>query len=182
MWRVRASWTGGIGGPYLTTTYFDSIAGTAPNANAALGAFLVAVRSLVSTTISMATLPQVDEVDATTGNVISSTAVTPVSTTGTGAGDVLPPAAQGLCQLHTGIYLNGREVRGRLFLPGMLESNSTLGVPTAGSITTVNTSLASFIADANSVWGVYSRRNHSFHTISSAIQWAVWAQLRSRRS
>jgi hypothetical protein len=182
VWRVRAQWTGGIGGPYLTTTYFDDIAGTAPNANAALGAFLVAVRSLVSTTISMATLSQVDQVDATTGHVTSSVGVTPVSTTGTGAGDVLPPASQGLCQLFTGVYLNGRQVRGRLFLPGMLESNSTLGVPTAGSITTVNGALAAFIADANSVWGVYSRRNHDFNTISSAIQWTTWAQLRSRRS
>jgi hypothetical protein len=182
VYRVRAQWTGGIGGPYLTTQYFSSQAGpTAANANAALGAFFTAVKSLISNTITVSTLSQVDTLDDADGHPIASTAVTPVTNTGTASGDVLPPATQGLCQVHTGQYVNNREIRGRLFLGGMMEANSTLGVPTSGTITTVNTALAAMISDANSEWLVWSRRNAVGKDVASAVMWATWAQLRTRR-
>ena len=183
MWRVRASWAGGIGGPYLTTTFFDTGGGlTAPNANAALGAFFTAVKSLISNTITVSTLSQVDSVDSATGGINASTAVTPVVNTGTASGDVLPPASQYLCQLHTGQYVNNREIRGRIFLGGAMEANSTLGVPTSGSISTIQTALTTLVTDVNSDLVVYSKRNAISRTVTSGTVWAVWAQLRSRRS
>ena len=181
-YKVQAQWTGGIGGPYLTTTYFSVAGGaTAANANAALGAFFTAIKSLISNTITVATLSQVEEIDATDGHPVASNAVTPVTNTGTASGDVLPPATQGLVQVHTGQYVNNREIRGRIFLGGMMEANSTLGVPTSGTITTVNTALATLVADANSEWIVWSRRNGISKDVSSAVMWSTWAQLRSRR-
>lgn len=183
MFRVRASWTGGIGGPYLTTTFFGTGGGaTAANANADLGAFFTAIKSLVSNTITISTLGQVDHIDDTDGSINASEAVTPVTNTGTASGDVLPPATQYLCQLHTGQYFNGREIRGRIFLGGAMEANSTLGVPTSGSLTTINTALATLIGSANSEMLVWSRRNGTSKDVSSATTWTTWAQLRSRRS
>lgn len=183
MMRVRAQWTGGIGGPYLSTTFFSDLGGaTAANANAALGAFFTAVKSLISNTITVSTLGTIEHMDAADGSIVSSEAVTPVVNTGTASGDVLPPASQYLCQLHTGVYTNGREIRGRLFLGGAMEANSTLGVPTSGSLTTINTALATLVGDANSEWLVWSRRNGIARDVLSATTWTTWAQLRSRRS
>ncbi|HZX42118.1 MAG TPA: hypothetical protein VFE93_09790, partial [Myxococcaceae bacterium] len=70
-------------------------------------------------------------VEATTGVLTGAFAGTdPTTVTGAAAGDVAPRQTQGLLRLGTSTVISGRRVRGRLFLPGVLESdNNVNGVP-----------------------------------------------------
>jgi len=182
VYRVRTSITGGQGGPYLSTLYFNVVGGlTAANANAAVGAFWLAVKGRVATGITMSTEAEVATIDIATGQVTGITAVTPVVNVGTAAGDTCPPATQGLLRWRTGTYIGGREIRGRTFLPGVTETDNVNGVPSASYISTVNAAAAAMIADANSDFMVYSRKNFDAAPGLSGSVWSQWAVLRSRR-
>lgn len=182
MYRVRTQITGGQGGPYLSTMYFNVIGGlTAANANAAIGAFWLAVKGKVASGMVMATEAEVATIDIGTGEVTGLTPVTPVSNTGTAAGDTLPPASQGLLRFRTGTFVGGREIRGRLFIPGACEVDSTSGVPVAGYLTTLNSAASALIADANSELVIYSKAHRELGTVLSGSAWSQWAVLRSRR-
>jgi len=183
VYRIRTTFTGGPGGPYLSTFYFNVVGGlTAANANAATGTFWNAIKAHIHPSISFATEAEVAEVDIATGQVTGIVAVTPVTGTGTGSGELLPSATQGLLRWRTGTFVAGREVRGRTFIPGGLESESGSGVPAAGYITAINTAAAALIADANSDLMVYSKKNRDAVPALSGSTWSQWAVLRSRRT
>jgi len=183
VYRVRTQITGGPGGPYLSTLYFNVVGGlTAANANAATGAFWTALKARMTTAMSYATEAEVAEVDIATGQVTGIVAVTPQTGTGTLAGDMLPSSTQGLIRWRTGTFVNGREVRGRTFIPGPVEVDSAVGVPVAGYLSIVNAAASALIADVNSDLMVYSKRNRDAVPALSGSCWSQWAVLRSRRS
>lgn len=100
---------------------------------------------------------------------------------GTDAGDTLPTATQGLLRLTTGQYVGGRQIRGRLFLPGPTETSSTGGVPVP---TYLNTALAAglgLVNDGATQLVCWSRKNGAAFPVTSASIWQQWAVLRSRR-
>lgn len=182
LYKVKTLWSGGPGGAGVSTMWFDAAGGTAAQANTAVGAFWTTVKADVYLALSFATDSIVYTVDEATGLNIAATGVTPVTGTGSAAGDPLPYATQGLVQWRTGQYINGREIRGRTFLPGMLEANNTNGVPTTAFLGRINAAAATLIADANSDFNVYALSAHNAQTAISGTTWVNWAQLRSRRS
>lgn len=182
LYKIKTLWSGGPGGAGVSTMWFDAAGGTAAQCNSAVGTFWNAVRLVQSSTLTFTTDSIVFTVDEATGAVIGSSPVTPVTASGSAATDVLPWATQGLIQWRTGQYINGREIRGRTFIPGMLESNNASGLPMSSVQTTVNAAAAALIADANSDFQVYSLANHNAQTVTSGTMWSTWAQLRSRRS
>lgn len=162
--------------------FFDAAGGSAAQCNNAVGTFWNAVRVYQSSTISYSTDAIVYEVDEATGLIIGSSAVTPATGTGAVATDALPWATQGLVQWRTGQYIGGREIRGRTFLPGMVEARNGAGIPDSTLYGAVDTAAAALIADANSDLNVYSIANHNAQTVTVGSMWRTWAQLRSRRS
>lgn len=183
MYRVRTTFSGGAGAPYLSTFYFNVIGGlTAANANAATGAFWTAVKPYIMSSTIYATDAEVAEIDIATGEVTGLVPVTPATGTGGATGDDLPTMTQGLVRWRTGTFVGGREVRGRTFLPSMGEVNSTTGVPIAAIKTAVNTAAAALIADANSDFVIYSKTHRDAVPVVSGSMWTQWAVLRSRRA
>lgn len=182
MYRVRTQITGGLGGPYLSTMYFSVIGGlTAANANAAVGAFWGTMKAVMSTSMTATTEGEVAELDVATGQVTGALPVTSIANTGTASGDTLPPAVQGLIRWRTGTFFNGREVRGRTFIPGPGEALNTNGVPTSVWLSAANTAAANLIADPNSDFQIYTRKNHNSEAVITGAGWTQWAVLRSRR-
>lgn len=180
MYRVRVNFSGISGSPYVATHYFEILGGTAQQAATAVGTFWGAVDNVLSNNLQWDLDTAVYSIDAATGQPFDVVQVTPASGTGGVAGDILSPASQGLISWRTGVFTNGRELRGRTFLPAIPEAQST-GAPIAGFITAVSTAAGAFIADANSDLQVYSRK-HGVH--ASAVGggvWNEWAVLRSRR-
>lgn len=182
MYRVRTAITGGTGGPSLSTMYFSVIGGlTAQHAVAATGAFWTALRSGIRTGVVMTTEAEVATVDIATGLVTGLVPTTPVVVNGSSSAVALPWATQGLVRWRTGTFVGGREVRGRTFIPGMTTDNNAAGEPFSSWIGQANVAAAALIADANSDFMIYSRKNFDAVPAITGTHWAEWAVLRSRR-
>lgn len=181
MYRVRTQLTGLFGLPGLSTMFFDEAGGSAQQAVNAVGAFWAGVvTNGVQNGFQYLTEPDVDVVNSTTGQITSTVQTTSASGSSSAAGEALPWATQGLIRWRTGVYSGGREIRGRTFLPGMLESNS-FGIPLASWTTPMQGVVNALIADANSTLIVWSRKNQGFAPVVSGSVWQQWAVLRSRR-
>jgi len=182
VYRVRTNITGPAGAPWLSTMYFDVVGGlTAANANAAVGTFWTAIRAHIATGTSIATEAEVGDIDIATGELTGLFPVTPVVTTGSGATDALPFATQGLLRWRTGVFVGGREVRGRTFLPAPIEGDSVVGIPSATYISNINSAAATLLGSAVADLMIYSKKNRDAVPALSGSVWNKWAVLRSRR-
>lgn len=129
-------------------------------------------------------------IEATTGVLTASfTAAPAAAITGSGAGDALPRQTQGLIRWGTASVINGRRVRGRLFMPGPNESdNDTGGTPTAAYSSALTTAAATIlVAGATTseacIWHRPSGAGAgSSPDITSATGATTWSVLKSRRS
>ena len=127
-------------------------------------------------------------VESTTGVLTGAfTGTDPASTVGTATGDVLPHQTQGLVKFSTASVFNGRRLRGRLFVPGPVESaNGATGSPSSAYVTALNTAGALLLAAGAtaSVANVWHRPvagvggASAITAVSASTSWSV---LRSRR-
>ena len=181
MWRVRTVFTGVQGSPWLSTMYFLEAGGSAQQAVTAVGTFWSAVDNRMATNVAWTTEPGVEAIDVTTGHPTSLTNTPPQSGAGSGSATQLPIEAQALIRWSTGVFTNGRQIRGRTFVPGLTENDNDLGAPNATVLGVLDTAAAALIADANSKLCVFSRVNHTSPEITSESSAPYWAVLRSRR-
>ena len=180
MYRIRTIWTGPVGTPYLSTHYFNEGAGTAQQAADAVAAFWGAVDNFVNSACVWRVDNAVYTVNSGSGLATGISTVVGGTGTGSGAGDMLPLASQGVVQWRTGTFVGGREIRGRTFIPGISETYS-VNAPTSTVIAGVNTAAANLIADANSILDIYSKVGHTETAVAAGTMWNQFAVLRSRR-
>lgn len=185
MLRVRTTITGVTGSPWLSTSYFLGAAdaptqGEATAASGKVGTFWGSVDNVMNDDIDWATEPDVAVVEET-GEQTGSFVTTPSVGSGLASDSILPFATQALVRLFTGAFIGGRQLRGRLFIPGLTEAGSTDGVLSPGTSTTIlnaANALASPTAPRLAVW---SRVNATAVAVGTASVWAQFAVLRSRR-
>lgn len=179
MLRVITRFTGVQGSPWFSTIHMDGTDQTsATAANTAVGAFWESVDNYIDNAVLWATESEIESINPVTGETVGAFAVTPVSGSGDAAGDLLPIAAQALVRIRTGVFVGGREIRGRIFVPGVNETYNANGVlePTAqtGILAAANTLDAAGLL----VWS----RTHGQAVIASTLSVASdFAVLRSRR-
>jgi len=134
--------------------------------------------------------PLVIALEATTG-VLTGTfnATDPTTTVGTAVGDPLPAQTQGLIRFGTATVVNGRRLRGRLFIPGPTEAaNTTTGVPSSGYTTDLTAGGATLFTPGatTSAAVIWHRPTNGAGGASSLINSASaspnWSVLRSRRA
>jgi len=191
--RVRTVFTTVAGAPYYSNLYFLNPTGAnqAASVIAQVKAFWTTMSPTMFNTIPWnveADVPVINEID---GKITSIHTGVAQSGTGTNVGEVLPPSTQLLARLQTGGFVNGRRVRGRIFIPLQVESNSTNGRPTASLLTTLNGALTTLIGSAIqlNIWsrpytdplGVKPSRPGSTFGVTSGSGWSEWAVMRSRR-
>lgn len=181
MYRVRAALAAMTAGPGVSTFFFDTTGGTAQQAADAVSDFYDSIKGFMVNYGTATIESAVYTVDPATGQATNVTGVTGAVITGTVGTEGLPGATQGLLSLHTGVFVSGREIRGRLFIPGPTEANSDATVPNGAYKLGVDSAAAALIADGNSDWVIWSREKGQFATITSAATWNRWAVLRSRR-
>lgn len=182
MYRVRTVFTGPTGSPWVNTLFFDEPAGTAQGAANAAAIFWQAVDAVMHTSVSWSTEGDVVLVNEDTGlatGVVSTETSSGAGSTGT---DLLPPATQGLIRLLTGVFNDGRQIRGRIFVPGLTETANTAGgIMDGTTATTIRTAAEALVDDANSALLVWSRSGLQAHPVTGASLWSQFAILRSRR-
>lgn len=181
LFRVRTVFSGPAGSPYLSTLYFEAGGNTETGANAAVGTFWNSIDSQMHNSVSWSTEAEVTEIDEVTGNPVAVFPVTPVTGVGALSGELLPRVSQGLIRFRTGVFVGGREVRGRCFVPGLDTGTNDGGVLLPATITALNNAAAALISDSNSVFAIWSRKNGVEHPAVTGSTWNQFASLRSRR-
>lgn len=181
MWRVTTTFTGLPGTPWINQLHFDSSVGNAQDAVDAAGTFWDSCAgSNMANGLVIATEPDVDVVDEVTGDKIGVISTTPAVSGGTGISDPLPFANQVLIRLRTGVYVAGREIVGKIFIPAILESNST-GLVGSSLRTFYNGVAQALIDDVNCTLVVWSKKNGEAVPAVSPSTSNQFAVLRSRR-
>jgi len=157
--------------------------------------FLASLGAQLSVGLTATIDSELLEFDETTGNVTGAGTTTQAPVAFTQVGDKLPPANQLLIRWSTNGIVHNRRVRGRTFLPGMLESeNDVNGLPQASIGTPVTTGLNAFLTTMAGRLRIWSQpfvadplkptnptRPGSAHAVTGFTLAPYWAVLRSRR-
>lgn len=179
--RVRTGIVGTLGGAEVSTMFFQVGAGTAQDAATAVRAFWNDIKANISSAYTMQVENIVYEINPLNGQPVATHGTTNTPVVGTDGGGLLPPATQGLARWHTGVFLAGRELVGKTYIPGITLNSSLNGVPTSGFKSSINTGITNLYASGPALFGVYSRSNHQWQGVTSGSCWDKWAVLRSRR-
>lgn len=182
--RVRTVFQGVAGAPYYSNHYFtdDATLSTAQDAIDAVDTFWTALSGNLTNAMTWNVEGTVARIDDVTGALNGQWAGVANAGVGGSAGEIIPRVAQGLVRWLTPNVVGGRMLRGRTFIPGVLESiNTVSGVPTAAFVTLLATAGNALIADAGNELRVWSRTHGVSHPATAALGWTEWASLRSRR-
>lgn len=193
--RARATLTVS-GVQCLVTTYWDDVAivGGAALATEALARVRACFNSLAGLIVAGSTIAfdtSVVQLNPTTGQATAAfTGAAPAAVTFTGSGDPLPFQTQALVRYGTGVFVRGRRLIGRTFVPGLLESSSTSGIgPSSALQTSLNTAFGllgtTVVSNINQI--VWSRPNPAVpgsgqsEPVTSRSASATWAVQTGRR-
>lgn len=195
LYRVVTQFSGAQGSPWLNVMHFDATSPlTAQNAADAASTFWGACDALMDNSVIWtqdATVVEFDEANGTPEAFHSITA-------GTGTGAVsdlsLPYANQALVRLFCGAVVNGHQVRGRIFIPGVTRNNLAEGVLNSTAIAAFNVAASNLIDDILGNLMVWARpvdeehatehspvRAGTAHLVTSASTASQFAVLRRRR-
>lgn len=187
MYRVRTTFGGFAGSPYLSTMYFadpDGVLDTvhAQNCVDAVAAFWGAVDANLHSSLTWVTEAEVAVLQPLTGDQTDSIPTTPANGVGGQTGGQAAHATQGLVRWGTGVWVAGRQIRGRTYIPGIAVARmSSSGLPDSTFTTATATAANALLADADAPLGVWSKKNGTFNEAVSASVWSEFAVLRSRR-
>lgn len=193
MLRVLTVFTGYLGTPYYNTFYFNgAIAAATQGLVDDVGAFWSSALNYSTVGLFFTVQPEVYEIDPATGETVAATTLASVTDNGNDNGSTLPPATQGLIRLITGDYVDGRAVKGKVYIPALCNTaggnapNSTFKLAENGYAQQLVSDTA-----GTTPWGVWSKprvatddlpaRAGSFHPITTSSVWEKYAVLRSRR-
>lgn len=184
MLRVRTVFGGVQGTPWYSNLYFRGTEDTdAIEAHAAVDDFWTALATVICTPVTWTIEGEVAVLDTVTGQPVATHQVPPETGAGSASGVArVPTALQILVRLGTGVFLNGRRVRGRIFIPGSGEGNWENGLLTPSTVTAVNSAVGLLLNNTpTNEFVVWSRRNGQMHNVISREVWTSGAVLRSRR-
>lgn len=185
MLRTTTRFIGMTGAPYYNQLFFGgSTVGEAQAAADAARLFWGNCANGMSTLLEGQVLPEVVDIDPATGQQIDAFNTTTSIIDGFAAGETLPPANQGLVRFTTSTFVNGRRLRGRVFIPGPTEAMSSGQQPTAtylGYLTDAIDDLITASGPAGDLV-IYSRTHLTAGVVTGGTGWGSgWGILRSRR-
>lgn len=100
---------------------------------------------------------EVEQFEDTTGALTGVLTGTASSVTASGTGEICSPATQGLIRWRTGVIEDGREIRGRTFLPAVPVSQVDDGHPATGYSSAATTMAQLLQADSSTVLAIWRR-------------------------
>lgn len=186
LWRQRTVWTGVAGAPYYSTFITEDPGADSQRED--MADFWNALGGLIDNNVTWTVEGTSYEFDEVSGEVVSIENVTDdISGMGTAGGQALPRATQALVQWRTGVYIAGRELRGRLFLPCFVEDASNDGVLDGTAKSAIEDALDILLGidlgtqGFNGSLSVWSRTHGTHETVQSFSVSDQFAVLRSRR-
>lgn len=183
MMRLRWVWTGVAGTPWYTNLYVagDSLGEAQAQADLQQD-FFTGFSFQLSSNITIALDPFVPVVDASDGQIQAGYTVnTPPAVTGQEGGDMLPRQANSLTTFSTGVYVGGRQIKGKCFLGGYtVASSDGDGHYDETRRNAVELQWQTYI-DGGSTLVVWSKKNGASAAVTDATVAQQWATINSRR-
>lgn len=179
MKRVRTVFSGVAGSPYYSNLYFGD-SSSASACVTVVDTFFTDMDGVISTELAWTVQGTVVTIDPITGDITSSEDVGGTNGFGDDAGEQMPPANQILLRWHTGEYINGRELRGRLFVPSPTIVSDDGGVVLSASRTQVQNAADTLIGSGQNML-LWSKTHGETRSVTTADVWEQFAVLRSRR-
>lgn len=182
--RLRWSWSGVAGAPYYSSLVMDNDASSNDSEANMVDAMLTNIANYISNQVSWTIDTAHEQFDIETGAVVGSAVSDPQSGSGTGSEELLPRAAQILAVFHTGEFVNGRELRGRLFLPGIVELANGNGRVLEAVRADIEDTMSDYFFNGvflNHETAVYSPTHRVSALVQSIHVNEEFAMLRSRR-
>lgn len=181
--RVRVALSGTAGTPGVMTFYFAATEATpVETVLDPVQALMTGLKTQIVQPLQMTQDGTVDYIEEATGALVGS-ATGNLHTEGASASaaDAGPRAAQAVVRLGTGLIVNGRRLRGRLFIP-QPRAASSFQVPTNAQAL-LQSPITTFLnaTQAEAPWVVWSRKGGVTAPVTSATIWDQWGVLRSRR-
>lgn len=182
MWKVTQVATGVAGAPYYFVGYFDQAAGTAQQAADAWRAFLGTTAGNHQTPYAFQPITVVDLVDPVDGDLLGTANVSVGSLQFTSTTFSLPASNQVVVGWRTGVYINGREVRGRTNIARIPVSGADAqGAVNPTLATTIQGRITTLLSNATADFVLWSKKNGTWETVTSGYTAANFGVLRSRR-
>lgn len=181
--RVSHVWTGTPGLPGVSTTYVEQGTGNAAAAVSAWADFWDTMSDYIANDFTVTLGGTMETINVVSGQTVSVETVTPVSVQGTAVTQFLPTASQGVLEFLTGVFANGRQIRGKMFVPGIVEDQNEQGFPISTCISAFEAALndVNDLGGMNGAWTVWSRANARQEYVTDSFMWSQWGVLRSRR-
>lgn len=180
---VRVHFSGGPSADWYSSMHIDRLLGGSAQTSAdAVRAFWDAMKAAICNDIAIRIDPNVTVVNPTSGEPEGIETVTTTAVSGGDTTDPLPWQTQGLIYWNTGTWVNGRQVRGRTFVPGPCESsNTSTGLPESGYLSALAAGAAIFTGSSTCVPSVFSRAHSNMYPVVGATVQGQWALMRTRR-
>lgn len=194
VYRVETTISGTTGAPYMSVHHFDSsiVLEDAQDCVNAVGDFWSALNLVLANDMSFTVSGDVVELDNETGTATAFHSVTPVTGLFSEGGEKIPFICQALVRWGTGGVVNGRQVRGRTFIPCVTVGGVDEGNLLASTQTSIQAAATALRNDADSTLVVWSRplwndehtaivREGSAHIVTSNGVASSFASLTRRR-
>lgn len=178
IWRIRVEMTGVPGAPYLATHYFNAALAGAQESADAVQAFWAQLDAQMHSALTWQIESDVAQLDQATGDITELDSVTTAGGAGTGGSVGMPSATQGLIRWRTGQFVGGREIRGRTFVPGMVQANGE-EAPVPGWMD--NAASAANTLRQEPGFCIWSKTHGLAPGVQVSSVWTQWAVLRTRR-
>lgn len=175
--------TGYVGAPWYNNIYFGEDDHPQDAVNAVV-AFWTPIAAIMYNGITIRVDPAGVVIDEATGLPTGiQVADTPDPIQGSADGEMLPMQVQGLVRLQTSLYVAGRRVQGKVFVPGITEGNAVAGFPSTAARSAMQAGADQLNGDPldTNVAGVYSKKNRVWTPITATSTWDYFATLKSRR-
>lgn len=179
--RIRTVFTGVAGTPWYSNQYWALGSGGAQPQIDDTVTFWEDMAVMIKSTITATVEGTCAVIESTTGETVGVSSNDDGAVTFTGSGDLLPLATQGLITLRTGTYVGGREIRGKIYVPGLTEEYTTSGIINATGVGLMQAAAEGLLDESSEAWHVYSPTKNTSAEVVSVAAAGKPAVLRSRR-
>ena len=158
--RIRTVFTGVAGTPWYSNIYVTGNEADASLEIDAVGDFWDILAPIIVTPVVWTVEGVVANINDANGQIVSTSDNTERNGAGSQSGEALPSANQYLVRARTGVYVGGRELRGRMFIPGASEAQSSDGLPSSATLTVIEDAVDAELLGTlglNGAWVVWSR-------------------------
>lgn len=179
--RIRTVFTGVAGTPWYSNQYWAIGSGDPDPVLDDTEAFWEGMAAMIKSTVVGTVEGTCAVIESTTGQTVGVKSAANRTCTFTNTADPLPWATQGVITLRTGEFTAGREIRGRIFVPGISEEYCTNGILSTSATALMQAAADELLSESSEAWHVYSPTHLTSAAVTAVSTTTKPGVLRSRR-